>query len=152
MGTENLIILGTLFIFVFAISLIIFVVIQQKRTISTENKFNLKLSEVVINSQESERKRIGEELHDDIVSKLMASKLILDNLSLLSTNESKADIEEVISLILEISKEVRKISHILHPAALQEFGLDYAINDFCNILNKSHICQIEFNADIGNLT
>lgn len=80
----NVVIVSTLLILFILLGFIVFIVFYQKRylrleleKVLLEKNQEMKLSEAVINSQENERKLIGEDLHDDIGSKLTAVRLIV---------------------------------------------------------------------------
>jgi signal transduction histidine kinase len=68
----------------------------------------------LVDAQDSERSRIGRELHDDIGQQL----------ALLATNvRLSGDTEETVAQIAGIARRVREMSHRLHPALLQLVGL-----------------------------
>jgi len=155
---ENLIFLGTLFFCLFIGGFIIFVLIHRKRIIHLENEkinfekgFQLRLSEAVINSQESERKKIGNELHDEVGPLLTAVQLGLRSHIFKEPNCCLLEIKSaIINLDLAIN-QVRNISHVLHPAALENFGLNHAIEDFCNLINSTGACDITLGFDDNQL-
>jgi two-component system, NarL family, sensor kinase len=80
--------------------------------------------------QDEERRRIARELHDSTGQMLAALSMILGPIS---QNGSKMDpkahqaIKESLGIISELSKEVRTMSHLLHPPLLDEVGLTSAL-------------------------
>jgi len=88
----------------------------------------------LINAEEDERKRISRELHDDLNQKL--ALLAFDTSGLLAAPFSSEDKirEQLFHLrrrILELSQDVREISHKLHPSILDDLGLTAALNELC---------------------
>ncbi len=99
----------------------------------------------LINSQESERKRIAKELHDSIGQNLLIvkNKLLLNN----RNNEISFDsIEETAKIIEESIEEIRFICRNLHPYQLEQFGLIKAVQIM--IKKVSEITSIYISDDI----
>lgn len=97
--------------------------------------------------QELERQRFSRELHDGLGQKLIAIKLQLESTSKQNAEETKATIDEVKSSFLKTIEEVRQISNNLAPNILNESGLDVALKNLCNSIQKSSKIEIEFSAD-----
>ncbi len=80
--------------------------------------------------QDEERRRIARELHDSIGQMLAALSMNLSGVRtdvdrLTKTMAALTDSED---LVQEMSKEVRTISHLLHPPLLDEAGLGSALS------------------------
>ena len=87
------------------------------------------LSARLMQLQDDERRRIARELHDSVGQLLVALNMNLasarsDLERLAKTTATLADSE---GLVQEMSKEVRTISHLLHPPLLDEAGLESAL-------------------------
>ena len=87
------------------------------------------LSARLLEMQDEERRRIARELHDSIGQMLAALSMNLSGVRadidrLAKTAAALTDSEE---LVQEMSKEVRTISHLLHPPLLDEAGLSSAL-------------------------
>src|SRR5205823_2827564 len=82
--------------------------------------------EELLQLQDQERRRLARELHDSAGQTLAALGM---NLSLVeSENGSMAPgatkaVRESIALVQDLSRELRTISHLLHPPLLDEVGL-----------------------------
>jgi signal transduction histidine kinase len=79
--------------------------------------------------QDDERRRIARELHDSVGQTLAALSM---NLAAVRTDIDRlaataANLTDSESLVQEMSKEVRTISHLLHPPLLDEAGLASAV-------------------------
>ena len=95
------------------------------------------LIEAAIRSEEIERHRIAEQLHDEVGAILSSSKLHIqgikaDNLDI----RDKQLHEKGKELLDEGIQKVRSISHNLHSNILKEFGLNEAIQHFVTKLIK----------------
>ena len=146
-GVSNVLILGTIGMFVMAITLVSVVVFHQRRVI----KFNKQLQKLEeekqqmllkasINFQEEERQRIAADLHDDAGPLLATARLYLNEnlihqepaVQLQSIFSAKQIIDDSIQLI-------RNISHSLMPPTLKNFGLESAIKDLFEKINGSGV-------------
>jgi len=121
-----------------AIVIIVFFFKSRKKIIEKElEKKNLELSyqkellRAVIITQEEERKRIAQDLHDDISSKLNIVSLNTHLLKTpnLSENEVKDITENIISLTTKALDSSRTIAHNLLPPVLDKFGFHAAIDE-----------------------
>lgn len=88
------------------------------------------LSARLLQTQDEERRRIARELHDSAGQLLAALSMTLTPLEseLKSTHPQSADaVLSSMRLVDELSKELRTISHLLHPPMLDEAGLEFAL-------------------------
>ncbi len=67
---------------------------QQFQIQNAELEHQKKLTQVIIHSQEQERKRIGKELHDDVGNSLASLRLYLDKYMYVAAQENKEVREE----------------------------------------------------------
>ncbi|MDQ3142576.1 MAG: hypothetical protein M3Q56_10065 [Bacteroidota bacterium] len=107
---------------------------------------------LIPNSQELERKSIGEKLHEDVAPILYLS--LMDLNSLLEFKEFKfgSQLQFTINNISIAINKIRDISHLIHPAAIESFGFFHGLNDFGSILNSSQGCKLEIENKIEGLT
>lgn len=120
-----------------------------------EIKHQEQLVQSILNTQEEERMRISQDLHDDISSKLIALSL---NLHLLKSEKTaQGDKENIIDTIESINKATletsRKIAHELFPPLLEKFGLSEALEEIVSDYNKSKQIQIDLKneVDLSNI-
>lgn len=110
---------------------------QKKLLQETQIAQQKELLNAVIDSQEIERKRIGQDLHDEIGGTLSAIKLMLNSLK----NKLSSDQNEVLTdakqLIDKMIVDVRHISHDLSPPGLAVFGLFATIEAFVALINST---------------
>lgn len=109
------------------------------------NRKQNEITERIIETQELERKKIADQLHDDI-----GSLLSVVSIQLSSALENKHKSDSLIKLrkaseVLEsVSETVRSISHTLNPLAIEKYGFKNAIIDLFNNINLADRLQIEY--------
>ena len=115
------------------------------------------LSGRLLQLQDEERRHIARELHDSAGQLLAALNMSLAPLeteaSKFSPNSAKV-IKQSLGLINELSKEVRTISHLLHPPLLDEVGLSSALRLYVKgFAERSKIkVDLEIPGDFGRLS
>ncbi|MEJ2208864.1 MAG: GAF domain-containing sensor histidine kinase [Anaerolineae bacterium] len=83
-----------------------------------------KLSQRLMESQETERRRIARELHDQIGQSLVAIKLQLQSMSGLSDRDQLVvRLRESIAVVERTVRQVRDLSFDLRPSVLDDLGL-----------------------------
>ncbi|WP_342644639.1 PAS domain S-box protein [Mucilaginibacter sp. CSA2-8R] len=103
---------------------------------------------VTLNTQEEERRRISESLHNGLGQLLYAAKLSMSmvNAEVAAVNPEQFNISHRYTeqLLLDAINESRRISHELMPTVLAEFGLKAAIQDICEQLQDGvrFRCQV----------
>lgn len=89
------------------------------------------LIEAAIRSEETERHRISETLHDEVGAILSSAKLHLLGIKQTTLDEKDKKLHEKgAGLLNDVIKRVRGISHSLHSNILKEFGFNEAIRHF----------------------
>lgn len=118
--------------------------LERLRRLILEQEHRQEIAETILNTQEEERKRIAESLHNGLGQTLYGVKLSLSNIDAQSSENQKA-IRQTENLIINCIQECRRISHDLTPAILEEYGLHEAVRDICRQLSQSvrFDCTIE---------
>jgi signal transduction histidine kinase len=105
------------------------------------------LSGRLIAAQEQERHRIARELHDDLSQRIALLAMELEQLSM-QPSPSAAELSlrsrALWQKASEISADLHRVSHQLHPTKLEALGLVPAINGFCQELWRQHHLQVRF--------
>jgi len=105
------------------------------------------LAGTLLTAQEDERRRLSRELHDDITQRLAFISIALGRLAQ-ETPDSLAPardtLRELQAQALEASNEVRRLSHGLHPSAIEDLGLSTALEEFCEEYQKVHGVQVKY--------
>ena len=142
----TIVIIGVALLLLMAVSLLLFFFFSRKKIIekelekkSAEITHQKELLNAGILVQEQERKRIAQDLHDDISSKL--NVIHLNANLLIDGGLSEHEHTEITKSILEIThrtlQSARKIAHDLLPPILDKFGLKPAIEELTDDFNSS---------------
>ncbi|MHC0442194.1 sensor histidine kinase [Flavobacterium sp. 3-210] len=104
----------------------------------------------IIVTQEEERKRIAQDLHDDISSKLNIVSL---NTHLLSApNLTESEIREITENIIDLTAKAlensRKIAHNLLPPVFEKFGLNAGVEELCAEFETSKAVKVYYKNEI----
>jgi PAS domain S-box-containing protein len=104
------------------------------------------LSGQLIHAREDECARIARELHDDLNQRVALVSVELDHLSR-NPPPSKAKLREIINQVIkqatDLSTEIHRMSHDLHPSKLVHLGLVAALRSLCSELSASYGLNIE---------
>lgn len=111
-----------------------------------EIEFQKEMLHAVIFTQEEERKRIAQDLHDDISSKLNVVSL---NSHLLRTpNLSESELLKITDNIVELTQKAlensRRIAHDLLPPVLEKFGLHSGIEELVADYNTTKVVHVTY--------
>lgn len=133
---------------------------QRKKFQYHQNLLNLKqeqqneLIKAAVISEETERHRISEELHDEVGALLSATRLYLFSIHPEKLEKQDGEVfNKSIELLNDSIQKVRTISHNLHSGILKELGLNEAIQSFVQKLSteKFHVVTaLDFNYESKN--
>ncbi len=104
------------------------------------------LLRTILETQESERKRLAEDLHDSVGQVLSAIKLNLHRLDKTCAADEQAILllSNTRNLIDECIQEIRSIIQNVRPPLLTDFGLVEALNDFCIKIKQNTGIEVTF--------
>jgi signal transduction histidine kinase len=99
-----------------------------------------RLSDKLVTAQEHERRQIARELHDEIGQALTAIKVELAYAQNSIDNATGAAnlLKDARSITDGALHQVRDLSYLLHPAALDELGLVAAVDSYMQRFGKRH--------------
>lgn len=120
---------------------------KQQEQIAKNNAESYRmLSARILELQDVERRKIARELHDSVGQFLAGLKLNLDRLQrreLEVTDQSNLLLSETIDLTDRAIREVRTISHLLHPPLLDELGFHSAARWYAEGFAKRSGIQVQ---------
>lgn len=98
-------------------------------------------SKQLIMTQEAERKRIAEDLHDELGSSLAALKLRLQK-----TGLEQQTLHELIKVVDKASADTRNISHNLMPPEFEKTSLNNLLSNYYSKLNNESGIRFHFHS------
>ena len=101
------------------------------------------ISGKLIEAQETERRRIARELHDDICQRLAMLTLELEQASE-GANGSSDRLLEITERYGEIALDIQALSHELHSSKLEYLGLVAGLRAFCQEFSQQQSVRINF--------
>jgi len=112
--------------------------------------YSRQMLEATLEVQEKERKRIAQDLHDDISSTLNVVSLNCHLLTMENLGKEKE--AEIINTILNLSSKVlensRRIAHHLFPPVFDKFGLNAAIEELCREFNTLNNVYVTYKSNV----
>jgi signal transduction histidine kinase len=108
-----------------------------------------RLSSAIISAQEDERRAIARELHDEVGQVLTAIKveLAIAQRAIDGMPGGAQILEPARSITDGALQTVRDLSHLLHPAILDDLGLPAAIDRHLKEFGKRHAIRVELLQD-----
>lgn len=110
---------------------------RKTRQLETLNLEMQTLSSRILRMQDEERRRVAREIHDGLGQELVFAKMTADAISKTTELiEAKEKAAEVCERIDGTIRQLRSISHLLHPALLDEVGLHSALRSYVEGLTQ----------------
>lgn len=135
---KNALLYGVCFLIIVSSGLVLFFRFARKKIVEKElEKAAIKLGsqkkilQATIETQERERKRIAQDLHDAISAKLNVVSLHVNMLldGSLTTHEQQDALGNVLRVTTTVLENSRQIAHDLLPPILDKFGLEEALKE-----------------------
>jgi signal transduction histidine kinase len=149
-------IIGTTVVVVLIAGLFFFVIVYQRKMIKNQvalrrlqDERQQELLKAVIEAQETERKRLAEDLHDSVGQVLSAIKLRLHKLDKLNEGQNTM-LADTRKLTDECIQEIRNIIHNVLPPVLTDFGLIDALQALCTKMNDNTPVQVTFSRKLAD--
>ena len=101
----------------------------------------------LISAQESERRRIARDLHDDLSQRLAQLSIEIEGLAVRPAGSAAALAEAAHKLAVQtgdLATDVHRLSHDLHPAKLEIIGLVSALDALCRDVSRQYDLRVEF--------
>jgi two-component system NarL family sensor kinase len=150
-----LVIVGIAVMLLMVVSILLAVIYNQRK--KNQHRMTLdklreqqqnQLIEAAVRSEEMERHRIAETLHDEVGAILSSAKLhLLGIKSEVLDNKDQRLHEKGKELLNDVIQKVRGISHNLHSNILKEFGLNEAIRHFIKKITEGTVIKATTDLD-----
>ncbi|HSF40753.1 MAG TPA: tetratricopeptide repeat protein [Thermoanaerobaculia bacterium] len=97
-----------------------------------------------LTAAEEGRRRIAREIHDDFGQRLAGLALALKAVrkKLPEGDPQRPELDAIGGSLAELGEDLRRLSHDLHPAALERRGLAEALRDLCAEMERRHGLQV----------
>jgi PAS domain S-box-containing protein len=124
-----------------------------KENITHKKLADIKLFNTIIETEEKERKKFAEDLHDELGPHLSGIRLYINELEDENIRpERRVDIVRMLDiLIMEAIDKTRSISNQLMPSVLVDYGLMKALNSFCSRINSTGKIKIKLTCNVDDL-
>jgi signal transduction histidine kinase len=109
------------------------------------------LLNAVFETQENERKRLAEDLHDSVGQVLSAVKLNLHRLEKNCDEITRPLLADTRKLTDECIQEIRNIIHNVLPPVLTDYGLLEALEGLCIKIEQTTAVKVEFKKKLSNI-
>jgi PAS domain S-box-containing protein len=110
----------------------------------TRERIHQELLENEILAREEERRRIARELHDEsgqMMASLLAGLRVIDDAK--SLKEAKSQAQNLRKIASSAISELGRLSHGLHPLALDDHGLQIALKYYAKEYEKAHKIKVK---------
>jgi signal transduction histidine kinase len=150
---------GTLVIVILIVFLFFFVIIYQRKMIKNQvelrklqDEKQADLLKAVFETQESERKRLAEDLHDSVGQVLSAIKLNLHRLDKSAvTDTAQPVLADTRRLADECISEIRNIISNVLPPVLTDYGLLEALEGLCIKIEENTGVKVELKKNLNEI-
>lgn len=122
-------------------------VLYTLKDITKKVKLEREHLKALIETEEKERERIAQELHDGLGQNLTAAQIALDGY-LNNLSEIPKEIQQTRDFIQSSLQESRAIAHNIIPKSIKDFGLVKSLQQLIDSLDDLHDKKIEFNTNI----
>ncbi len=116
------------------------------KALATSRREARQLAGRLLTAQEDERKRLARDMHDDVSQRLAAAAIEAGKVEQLmpAAGPSRAAIAGLREHLIALSDEVHRLSRQLHPAILDDLGLQAAIRAECDRLAERERMAVNF--------
>jgi len=121
------------------------------RDITERKQVHLKVLNAVIQTEEKERRRYAQDLHDGLGPILSTIKLYAK--SVLTARDEKTKtvaVEKSLETVDEAIATIRQIANNISPNILRDFGLDVAVKSYVTKFNDTRKINIYFRSELKN--
>lgn len=120
--------------------------LQQARIDELESEKKLMATEAVLKGEEQERTRLAKDLHDGLGGMLSGIKYSLSNMkeNLIMTPDNARAFERSMDMLDSSIREMRRVAHNMMPEMLLKYGLNTALKEFCNEIDRSGVTAVTY--------
>lgn len=123
---------------------------EQSAALTSEIAVRERLEHDIINISESEREKLGQDLHDEVAQDLVGIACSLDLLGRRLEQKSlpeAAQVSDITRLVDRALTEVRHVARGLYPATLRAEGLCESLDELCQLMSDLFKIECRFVRD-----
>ena len=132
------------------LSLLTIYLLFERKMLNRARKAQERLSGMLINAQEKERRRLAAEIHDDFSQRLAVLALGLGTAAQItrdSPQEADRCLQELSREASKIGGDLHTLSHQLHSTSLESLGLVPGVKAFCKEFAVQQGIEIDFTSE-----
>lgn len=114
----------------------------QQQLINEKVRHKNEMAEGIINAAEAERKKLGEELHDNINQLLGVIRLYIEH-ALVNTAEQESLLRKSADYLRTVIEEIRNLSRSLIPPTLSDLGLVESMQELIESIRQAKDIHID---------
>ncbi|HTJ50068.1 MAG TPA: ATP-binding protein [Cyclobacteriaceae bacterium] len=120
--------------------------LQQAKIDELEAEKQLAATAAVLKGEEQERTRLAKDLHDGLGGMLSGIKYSLNRVkgNIVMTPDNAQAFERSIDMLDSSIMEMRRVAHNMMPEILVKYGLDAALKEFCNEIDRSGVIHVKY--------
>lgn len=120
--------------------------LQQVKIEELETEKLLTATAAVLKGEEQERSRLAKDLHDGLGGMLSGIKHSLSSMkeNLIMTPDNAQAFERSIDMLDSSISEMRRVAHNMMPEMLMKYGLNTALQEFCNDIAGSGVAKVNY--------
>jgi signal transduction histidine kinase len=122
----------------------------ERKMLNLARKAQERLSGMLINAQEKERRRLAAEIHDDFSQRLAVLSLGLGTASQMvreSPQEADRRLQELSTEASKLGGDLHTLSHQLHSTSLESLGLVPGVKAFCKEFAVQQGIKVDFTSE-----
>jgi len=116
---------------ILTLALLVAYLLYKQKQLARARREQMKLSGMLINAHEDERKRLASELHDDFSQRLALLSLGIETAADGAPPATQAQLNELLNSASEIGADIHTLSHRLHSSTLERLGLVPGVGSYC---------------------
>ncbi len=120
-------------------------ILQQSRIEQMEKQRDLELMRNAMIAEENERKKIADQLHDEVSAMLALASLNVSSTLEKGRQDEQAEkkLQKTGEILMSVTNTIRDLSHRLTPLLVEKFGFRKAIEDLVETVNLSEKLKME---------
>jgi signal transduction histidine kinase len=113
--------------------------LQRSEMERVEKQRHIDLMQGVMQAEEKERRKIADQLHDEVSSMLALASLSISSTLEKGRNDEQGEqkLQKTQEILSSVSSTIRDLSHQLNPLVIEKYGFRKAVLDSAEIINLS---------------